>query len=280
MGSGRGGMRTRRSSEIRGHLRAGYQAVYDADLKGYFDSIPHGNLLACVRQRVTDRSVLALIRIWLEAPMEERAGGSGKWSRNERGTPQGEVISPLLANLYLHWFDALFHGPHGPARWADAKLVRYADDMAMLARRWTAELSAYVESKLEGKFGLEINRDKTRVVDERRESLDFLGYTFRYDRDLQGRRKKYLNVLPSKQAVGRERAKLREPISVGQSHTPLPQLVERLNRGLEGSREILQLRLPAQGVVGDRLVRTRPPEASLTTAQSKTVPSTAGRELV
>ena len=223
-------------AEIRGHLMAGYQAVYDADLKGYFDSIPHEKLLACVRHRVTDRSVLALIRMWLEAPVEERAGGSGggQWNRNEKGTPQGGVISPLLANLYLHWFDALFHGPQGPARWAGAKLVRYADDMVLLARRWTAELSAYVESRLEGKFGLAINRDKTRVVDVKKESLDFLGYTFRYDRDLKGRRKKYLNVLPSKQAVARRRAKLREMISTSQSHTPLPQLVERLNLSLEG----------------------------------------------
>ena len=223
-------------AEIRSHVMAGYQAVYDADLKGYFDSIPHDKLLACVRHRVTDRSVLALIRMWLEAPVEERTGGSGggQRSRSEKGTPQGGVISPLLANLYLHWFDALFHGPQGPARWADAKLVRYADDFVVLARRWTTELSAYVESKLEGKFGLELNRDKTRVVEVKKESLDFLGYTFRYDRDLKGRRTRYLNVLPSEQAVGRMRAKLREMISTSQSHTPLPQLVERLNRSLEG----------------------------------------------
>jgi RNA-directed DNA polymerase len=182
--------------------------VYDADLKGYFDSIPLEKLLARVRQSVTDRSVLALIRMWLGAPVEERAGrsGGGQWSRSEQGTPQGGVISPLLANLYLHWFDALFHGPQGPARWADAKFVRYADDMVMLARTWTAELSAYVESRLEGKFELEINRGKRRVVDVRRESLDSLGYTFRYDRDLKGRRKQYLNVLPSKQVVARRRA--------------------------------------------------------------------------
>ena len=118
------------------------------------------------------------------------------------------MITPLLANLYLHWFDALFHGSQGPVRWADAKLVRYADDMVMLAREWTAELSAYVESKLEGKFGLEINREKTRVVDVRKESLDFLGYTFRYDRPRQGRRNTtYLNVLPSNKALAREREK-------------------------------------------------------------------------
>ena len=72
---------------------------------------------------------------------------------------------PLLANLFLHWFDALFHGPQGPACWADAKLVRYADDMVVLARKWTDKLTDWVESKLEGKFGLEINREKTRVVE-------------------------------------------------------------------------------------------------------------------
>jgi RNA-directed DNA polymerase len=106
------------------------------------------------------------------------------------------VISPLLANLFLHWFDALFHGPQGPARWTDAKFVRYADDMVMLAREWTAELTDWVETKLEGKFGLEINREKTRVVAVAPggESLDFLGYTFRWDRDLEGRSHKYLNV--------------------------------------------------------------------------------------
>ena len=91
--------------EIRGHLQAGYQAVYDAELKGYFDSIPHSQLLACVRMRVVDRSVLQLIRMWLEAPIVERSeeqGGGSKWSRPKKGTPQGGVASPLLANLYLH----------------------------------------------------------------------------------------------------------------------------------------------------------------------------------
>src|SRR5436190_9737640 len=112
--------------EIRGHLQAGYQAVYDADLKGYFDSIAHGQLLACVGMRVVDRSVLQLIRMWLEAPVVERSeeqGGGSKWNRAEKGTPQGGVISPLLANLYLHWFDALFYGPEGPGGRADVKLV-------------------------------------------------------------------------------------------------------------------------------------------------------------
>ena len=110
-----------------------------------------------------------------------------------------------------------------------------ATHLVILAREWTPELTAYVESKLEGKFGLEINREKTRVVDVKKESLGFLGYTFRYDRDRKGRRNKtYLNVLPSKKAIARERKELREMTDVHQSHTPLPELTARLNRQLEG----------------------------------------------
>jgi RNA-directed DNA polymerase len=224
--------------EIRGHLQAGRQAVYDADLKSYFDTISHEKLLACLRHRVTDRSVLGLIRMWLEAVVVEPGGDGtgGKRTRNEKGTPQGGVISPLLANLFLHWFDALFHGPEGPSRWADARLVRYADDMVVLAREWTGDLTDWMESRLEGKFGLEINREKTRVVEVKPGggSLDFLGYTFRWDRDLRGRPHKYLNVIPSAKAVEREREKLRAMTTSSQSHVPLPQLVDRLNRQLGG----------------------------------------------
>jgi RNA-directed DNA polymerase len=225
--------------EIRGHLQAGYQAVYDADLKSYFDSIPHTQLLACVRMRVVDRSVLQLIRMWLEALIVERneeQGGGSKWSRPKQGTPQGGVASPLLANLYLHWFDALFHGPEGPARTADVKLVRYADDFVAMAKQMGSETIEYMESRLEGKFQLEINREKTRVVNLREEgaSLNFLGYTFRYDRDLKGRDQKYLNMFPSKKAVQREREKLHEMTDSHQCFKPISALIGELNRHLKG----------------------------------------------
>ena len=225
--------------EIRGHLQAGYQAVYDADLKGYFDSIPHSQLLACLRQRVVDRAVLRLIRMGLEALVVERSegqGGGSLWSRPKKGTPQGGVASPLLANLYLHWFDALFHGPQGPARKADAKLVRYADDFVVLAKQMGSETIEFIESRLEGKFQLEINRDKTRVVDLRKAgaSLNFLGYTFRYDRDLKGRARKYLNVVPSQKAVQREREKLHEMTNSHQCFQPIAILIGELNRHLKG----------------------------------------------
>lgn len=225
--------------EIRGHLKAGYQAVYDADLKGYFDSIPHEQLMACLRMRIADRSVLKLIRLWLEAPVvepPEEKGGTPKVSRSSKGTPQGGVISPLLANLYLHWFDTVFYRAGGPAYWARAKLVRYADDFVVLARYQGSQLREFIESKLETWMGLEINRDKTRVVDLKREgaSLDFLGFTFRYDRDRKGRDHRYLNVAPSRKALQRERAKLRELTSGRRCFWPIPMLIEDLNGHLKG----------------------------------------------
>jgi len=225
--------------EIRGHLQAGYEAIYDADLKSYFDSIPHSQLMACVRMRVVDRSVLKLIRMWLEAPVVEQSEGQdgrSQWSRPKKGTPQGGVASPLLANLYLHWFDVLFHGPQGPARTADVKLVRFADDFVAMAKQMGSETIEFIETRLEGKFQLEINREKTRVVNlrEKGASLDFLGYPFRFDRDLKGRDRMYLNVFPSKKAVQRERDKLREMTNSHQCFKPISDLIGELNRHLRG----------------------------------------------
>jgi RNA-directed DNA polymerase len=223
---------------IAGHLKAGKTAVYDADLAGYFDSIPHDQLLACVRMRVVDGSVLGLIRRWLKAPVEEppQGGQPPKVKRNDRGTPQGGVLSPHLANVYLHWFDHLFQRGDGPARWAQAKLVRYADDFVVLARYLSPRLREWIEDRLEGWLGLQINREKTRILDLRQlgQSLDFLGYTFRHDRDQWGRPQRYWNLEPSRKAMARERDALRALIGPHQSHTPLPELMGRVNRQLRG----------------------------------------------
>lgn len=101
---------------IRGYLSQGYRSVYDADLKGYFDTIPHDNLIRALRMRITDRSVLYLIRMWLDCEtVETDAEGRTHFSRSSTGTPQGGVISPLLSNVYLHWFEYAFHRPDGPA---------------------------------------------------------------------------------------------------------------------------------------------------------------------
>ncbi len=252
--------------EIQGHVQRGLTAVYDADLKGYFDSIPQDRLMACVQMRVADGSVLKLIRMWLASPVYDSGKPGGepeKWSRAEQGTPQGGVISPLLANLYLHWFDKKFHGPDGPAQWAGAKLVRYADDFVVLSRYPGERLYGWIESTLEKWLKLVINRDKTRVINLREEgaSLDFLGYTFCWYRDRYGRGHRYLHVGPSKKALQKERDKLTEMTDSHQCHKPIPKLIEELNRHLKGWGNYFKFGYPRDAFreinwhVGQRLFR-------------------------
>jgi len=219
------------------HLAAGFREVYDADLQGYFDTIPHDQLMKCLRMRASDRSVLHLVQTWWETPVQERDdSGRVTTSRPRQGTPQGGVISPLLANIDLHWLEKAFQGPEGPAGWANAKIVRYADDFVVLARYVGARLTTWIESQLEGRFRLTINRKKTRVVDmkEPGAALDFLGYTFRYDRDLYGRDRKYLNVYPSRKSLARLRERLREMTGPQWGWKPVTALIGEVNRYLRG----------------------------------------------
>lgn len=238
------GYRPKRSAhdalaQIEANLRAGYTAIYDADLQAYFDTIPHDKLMKAVERRVADRSVLSLIRMWLDAPVEDRdEDGRRTVRRSKQGTPQGGVISPLLANLYLHWFDTVFHR-HGPGTWAKARLVRYADDFVIMARYVGPQIRDWVEHTVEGWLGLTINREKTRVVCVTRqsgESLDFVGYTFRYDRDRFGRGTRYLTAYPSDKAVARRRERTRELVGRKQCFVPMPELVQQVNRSLRGWR--------------------------------------------
>ena len=224
---------------IRQNLHEGRTEVYDADLQSYFDTIPHEKLMLCLQKRITDRSVLGLIRMWLEAVIVEPSKGPNdppKYTRSKQGTPQGGVISPLLANLYLHWFDKLFHRSDGPFHWANARLVRYADDFVVMARFVTGRIETFVEQTLQERFDLTVNRAKTRTVKLHRagQSLDFLGYTFRYDRDLRGRPWNYLNLCPSKKSLQRERDKLREMTGPGRCFVPIPELIGQVNEHLAG----------------------------------------------
>lgn len=222
--------------EIREHLEKGRKAVYDADLKGYFDTIPHDKLMATMAKRIADRSVLKLIRMWLNAPVVDQDDrGRPVVTRSQRGTPQGGVISPLLANAFLHWFDHAFHASYGPAKWANAKLVRYADDFVVLARYQSRRLVEFVESFIERRMGLEINRQKTRIANlGKGDSLDFLGFTFWYAPDQFGRGTRYLRMEPAKKSLARERDKLRAMTNPSMCFKPIPALICQINRHLRG----------------------------------------------
>ena len=222
---------------IKENLEAGRKEIYDADLKACFDTIPHDKLLSCVRWRVVDRNVLKLIKGWLKAPiieLDERKRPKPP-KKNDKGTPQGGVISPLLANLYLHWIDKRFHEKEGPFHWANARLIRYADDFVILAKWQGPRIEDWTRKTVEDWMGLRINREKTKVVKTNEgEGLDFLGYTFRYERDLYGRPKKYLNTHPSKNALKNARRSLREITNHRKCFKPAPTVVEDVNRFLRG----------------------------------------------
>lgn len=187
-----------------------------------------------VGRRIADRSVMKLIRMWLRSPVVEEDGQSRK--SQGKGTPQGGVISPLLANIYLHALDRSFYEDvKGPGQVAKAVLVRYADDFVVLARWIGGRVKRWIEEKLERDLGLKVNRDKTRIVrmEQEGEALDFLGFTLRYERDLQGRPWKYLNIQPGKKAVARLRGKIRVKTGSGYKK-PLQEAVAEVNTILRG----------------------------------------------
>jgi len=159
----------------------GYRAVVDADLSGYFDSIPHRELMLCVARRVSDKAMLHLIKQWLVAPAEEtdKRGRVQRTTRNKdtkRGSPQGAPISPLLANLYMRRF-VLGWKTLGHENRYQARIVNYADDFVILCR-YRADKALLAMHDMMGRLKLTVNETKTHVCRLPVESFDFLGYTF------------------------------------------------------------------------------------------------------
>jgi RNA-directed DNA polymerase len=154
--------------------------VIDADLSQYFDRIPHAELMQCVARRVSDGKMLSLMKAWLKVPVEERdKKGSRRRTggkKTTRGTPQGGVVSPLLANIYMHRFIKAFRKYDLDAKYG-AELVNYADDFVVLCRGNAQQVLAIIRGWMT-RIGLVVNETKTSVRDARREHFDFLGYTF------------------------------------------------------------------------------------------------------
>ena len=215
-------------------VKEGNALVYDADLSSYFDTIPHDKLLSALEMRIADGSVLKLIRQWLKACAREPNGVMVK--PKGRGTPQGGVISPLLSNIYLHWFETIATHTAKAMRQAMA-IVRYADDFVILAKKWAAGFLGRVEGILEGRMGLTVNREKTKVLDlnAERSSLSFLGYEFRRARDrLFGTGRRYLHFGPSAKSVKRVCRKVHEHTHSRNVLLPVGLVVKRVNKVLKG----------------------------------------------
>ncbi len=233
------GYRPRRSGadaikEVHALLCRGYTDVVDADLSKYFDTIPHQDLMRSVARRIVDRHVLRLIKLWLKAPVEE-SGDDGRRRRtggksSTCGTPQGGVISPLLANLYMNRFLKHWRAT-GRGETYQARIVSYADDFVILSRKSAEEALAWTRQVMT-KLGLALNEAKTAVRDARRESFDFLGYSFgphRYRKDGHW----YLGASPSKKSVLRLKAKVSDLMVPGNTRA-WPEVRDQLNRLLHG----------------------------------------------
>ena len=220
--------------EVHRALCAGHSEVVDADVSQYFDTIPHAALMKSLARRLSDRKMLRLLKLWLKAPVAEATSGGG-WryrggKRATRGTPQGGVISPLLANLYMNRFLKVFR-LRGLDRRYGARLVAYADDFVILCRDGAAEVLAQTRRWF-AQMGLTLNEQKTRMCDGRRESFSFLGYTFgpmRYRKDGHW----YLGAAPAKKAVKRIKGRIRQ-ILRPTNQEPWEKVVADLNRVLRG----------------------------------------------
>ena len=199
-----------------------------------FDSIPHDDLIKSVARRIVDAQVLRLIKQWLKAPIEERDedgtrrmyGGKG----NSCGTPQGGVISPLLANIYMNRF--LKHWRLSKCDEAfRAHVVAYADDFVILSRGRASEALAWTKAVMT-RLGLTLNEEKTSLKNARQERFDFLGYSFG-PHHFGANGKWYLGASPSKKSVQRFKTTVRKLLVPG-NHDPWPEVGDRLNRSLRG----------------------------------------------
>lgn len=213
-------------------LRQGYTDVVDADLSKYFDTIPHADLLKAVARRVSDGAMLQLIKTWLKAPVEEK-DTPWRWRRTQgkdhnRGTPQGAVASPLLANIYMRRFVKTMNFWGGNCK---AHVINFADDF-IIACKGSAEKMLRIARRTIEELGLKMNEEKTKLKNAKRESFDFLGYTFgpKYYRP-EGRW--YLGTEPSRKAARRFRERIRHILRFG-NHDPWLTIAEQVNLVTQG----------------------------------------------
>ena len=209
-------------NEVSLQLRCKNTQVIDADITKYFDTIPHDKLLRAVAKRIVDKNILALIKMWLKAPVEEE-DGKRTYKGNDKGTPQGGVISPLLANIYLNTLDAAMKM---------ARLVRYADDLVVLCRYNVRPIFDRMAAVLES-LGLTLSTEKTRIVDVTREAFTFLGFTVRIAKSPRTG-KTFPLITPSKKAIGRIKKEIKDATCRKNLALSGEVIIARLNQALRG----------------------------------------------
>lgn len=223
-------------SAVHRWISSGHTQVVDADLSGYFDTIPHAELMQCLARRISDKAVLHLIKMWLEAAVEEtdERGHVQRTTVNKdtgRGSPQGSPISPLFANLYMRRF-VLGWKALGHEQRLQAKIVNYADDFVILCRG-TAEQAMQTMRSMMSQLKLTVNEQKTRLCRLPEETFDFLGYTIGpfWSRN---KRRMVLGTRPSLKSVKQVKAKISELLDRKHASRDAAEVVRRLNRGLQG----------------------------------------------
>jgi len=231
------GFRPKRSAkeamaEIKGNLSKGKHVVYDADLSKYFDTIPHDKLVKALEERIADPRIIALVKLWLKSPVVESDGRYSGGKGQSKGTPQGGVISPLLANIYMNLLDRIVNKMNGYFANLGIRMIRYADDFILMSH----EIKQEVITKLHGylnRMELTINEEKSKLVNAGEEPFDFLGFTVRYDRSILFKGSRFWNIFPKQKA----QKGIRKAIDVKLKligHYPAKQVASELNPIIRG----------------------------------------------
>jgi group II intron reverse transcriptase/maturase len=218
--------------DISFHLYKGKTQVIDADITKYFDTIPHDKLLKLVAKRIVDRNLLRLIKLWLKAPVvEEGEDGKKRYTGNDQGTPQGGVISPLLANIYLNVLDTVWKLKKVQEVYG-ARLIRYADDCVVLTQGNTERVLKGVKTVLSN-LSLSLNPGKTRIVEATQDGFNFLGFAIRLVKHPKTG-KTFPLIRPSQKAMKHIRAEIRQ-LTCKRNHT-LPEeiVIGSLNEKVRG----------------------------------------------
>ena len=231
------GFRPKRSAhqavdDVKEQLMRGKTDVIDADISKYFDTIAHDKLMQLVAKRIVDKNILRLIKMWLKAPIaEEREDGKKEYKGNDKGTPQGGIVSPLLANIYLNVLDTLWKIEKVQERFG-ARLVRYADDTVALCKGSTEQILKGMKAVLSN-LGLALNEEKTRVVDAQHESFNFMGFTI-VMRSGKRTGREFPLIVPSKKALKHIRSEIKQLTTERYSATPTEVVIQRVNEIVRG----------------------------------------------